>query len=129
MDSSPYPTNGSAQERQEYDEEAAQTAWEWVAEYPDNLNAWLRRLNTAVRLKSTPNQESEQIGDTVLRLAREHPLKGFRFVRVETEVAEAWDMRNIRLEQIASKTILVLNLSIETLTVFFRVVDGLRQLW
>src|SRR5580658_3613715 len=51
------------------------------------------------RLKSTSDQQLGEIGDTVVRVAREHPPEGFRFWPIQTDVAEIWTERHIRPEQ------------------------------
>ncbi len=93
------PANASPEQRLAFDREVEQASAQWVQHWPDNPHAWLARLRWLVRLKSTPNQQLEETGDTLLRVAKEHPFKGFMFVPFEATVAEIWSERRIRPEQ------------------------------
>jgi peroxiredoxin len=91
--------NASPEQRRSFDKEVAEASAQWVEHWPDDPRAWLQRLKSLARLKSTSDQQLEEIGDTVVSTAKEHPFKGFRFVPFQTEVAEIWTERNIRPEQ------------------------------
>ncbi|HZS52934.1 MAG TPA: TlpA disulfide reductase family protein [Bryobacteraceae bacterium] len=93
------PANASPEQRRVFNEELADATAQWVNHWPDDPRAWLARLHSLVRLKSTSDQQLEQVGDTLLQVLKEHPVQGFRFVPVQTEVPEIWSMRKIRLEQ------------------------------
>ncbi len=89
----------SPEQRRAFDQQLAGATAQWVKNWPDDPRAWLKRLQSLVRLKSTSDQELEETGDTLLRVLKEHPVQGFRFVPFQTEVAEIWSMRKIRPEQ------------------------------
>ena len=92
----PPKANASPEERQAYDQEVAGATATWVMHWPDDPRAWLQRLERLNRLKSTSNEQLEEIGETVVRIAKEHPFKGFRFVPFQTDVAMIWTGRKIR---------------------------------
>ncbi|MGC2658920.1 MAG: hypothetical protein WA324_13260, partial [Bryobacteraceae bacterium] len=100
----PPQADASPEQRQAFDQELAEATAQWVTHWPDDPHAWLRRLKCLSRLKSTSDQQLEEIGDTLLKVAREHPLQGFRLVPLQTEVAEIWSMRKIRLERCLALT-------------------------
>lgn len=91
--------NASPEQRQAFDQELADATAQWVEHWPDDPRAWLGRLKRLSRLKSTSDQQLEEIGDTVTKIAREHPYEGFRFVPYQTDVAEIWTERHIRPKQ------------------------------
>jgi hypothetical protein len=95
----PPQSHASPEQRQAFDEEVADATAQWVKHWPDDPWAWLRRLKALSRLKSTPDQQLEEIGDTVVKVAKEHPPKGFRFVPFQTDIAAIWAERHIRPEQ------------------------------
>jgi thiol-disulfide isomerase/thioredoxin len=95
----PPQANASPEQRQAFDQELAQATAQWVKHWPDDPRAWLRRLKCLAGMKSTSDQQLEEIGATVVRLAKEHPYNGFRFVPFQTDVAEIWTERHIRPEQ------------------------------
>lgn len=86
-------------DQRSFDKEVAEASAVWVEHWPDEARAWDLRLKYLAKLKSTPDQQLEEVGDTVLRVAKEHPYKGFRFVPFQTDVAEVWTARKIRLER------------------------------
>ncbi len=93
------PANASPEQRLAFDQEVAKASAQWVQHWPDDPRAWAARLRWLARLKSTPDQQLEETGDTLLRVAKEHPYKGFHFVPFEATVAEIWSERKIRPEQ------------------------------
>jgi peroxiredoxin len=95
----PPPENSSPQQQRAFDQQVADASAQWVRDWPDDPRAWLRRFKSLARLKSTPDHELEEIGDTVLKVAAEHPPGGFRFVPFQTDVAEVWSERHLRSEQ------------------------------
>lgn len=92
----PPQANASPEQRQTFEQQVADATAEWVKHWPDVPQAWLTRLKSLSRLKSTSNQQLEEIGDMVLKVAKEHPVRGLRFTPFQTEVAMIWTVRNIR---------------------------------
>ncbi|MDQ2840988.1 MAG: TlpA family protein disulfide reductase [Acidobacteriota bacterium] len=95
----PPQANASPEQRRAFDQQLADATAEWVKHWPDTPQAWLYRLKSLSRLKSTSDHQLEETGDMVLKVANEHPPGGFRFKPFQTEVAMIWTMRNIRPEQ------------------------------
>lgn len=93
------PANASPEQWLVFDQNVAEASAQWVRHWPDEPRAWRARLRWLARLKSTPNQQLEETGETLLRVAKEHPVKGFPFVPFEATVAEIWSERKIRPEQ------------------------------
>lgn len=91
--------NASPEQRSAFDSEVADASAIWVRHWPDDPRAWLYRLKILARLKSTPDQQLQEVGDTLLQVAKEHPYPGFHFVPFQTDVAMIWTSRNIRPEQ------------------------------
>jgi len=93
------PVDPTQEQRGTFDQELADATAQWVKNWPNDPQAWLKRLRSLARLKSTSDQVLEEAGDTLLEVSKEHPVQGFRFVPFQTEVAEIWSMRKIRPEQ------------------------------
>jgi thiol-disulfide isomerase/thioredoxin len=93
------PKDATPAEREAFQRQLVEAASEWAKRWPDDLHAQLRLLGELSRVKSASDAQLEEAGDAVLRVSREHPYKGFRFVPIEKDVIMAWDSRNIRLEQ------------------------------
>ncbi len=91
--------NASPEQRLIFDQEVAKASALWVEHWPDDPRAWVSRLKCLSRVKSTSDQQLEEVGDKVLEVANQHPYKGFRFVPFQTDVAEVWAARRIRPEQ------------------------------
>jgi hypothetical protein len=91
--------NASPEQRRSFDQQVAQASAQWVKDWPDDPQAWLQRLKWLARAKSASDQQLEEIGDMVLKVAKAHPYPGFRVVPFQGEVAEIWAPRNIRPEQ------------------------------
>ena len=100
----PPQADASPEQRQAFDQQLAEATAQWVQHWPDDPRAWLKRLQSLVRLKSTSDRELEEVGDMLLKVLKEHPVQGFRFVPFQTEVAEIWSMRKIRLERCLALT-------------------------
>ncbi len=96
---SPPTANASPEQQHAFDQQVAEASAQWVRDWPNDPRAWLQRFKRLARLKSTPDHELEEIGDTILRVAKEHPPSGFRFVPFQTDVAEVWTERRLRPEQ------------------------------
>lgn len=101
----PPPANASPEQQRAFDGQVAEASAQWVRNWPDDPRAWLQRFKRLARLKSTPDHELEEIGDTVLKVAKEHPPGGFRFVPFQTDVAEVWTERHLRPEQCLQLTL------------------------
>lgn len=84
------PPNALPEQRLAFNQEVVKASAQWVQHWPDDPRAWLARLRWLVRLKSTPDEQLEETGETLLRIAKEHPVKGFLFVPFEATVAEIW---------------------------------------
>ena len=91
--------NASPEQRLAFYGQVAEASAVWVRHWPDDPRAWLQRFKSLAKLKSTPDQKLEETGDAVLKAAKQHPSRGFRFVPFQTTVAEVWTERHIRPEQ------------------------------
>ena len=60
------PANASPEQRAIFQQQVAQASAEWVKHWPDNPHALLQRFKSLSRVKSTPNQELEEVGETVV---------------------------------------------------------------
>lgn len=103
--SHPQPSaNASPEEPQNFYREEDKASAEWVALWPHDMAAWLERLHVLDRVKSTSDQQLEETGETLLRVAKESPIRGFRFNPYQTDVAMSWTMRHLRPEQCLALT-------------------------
>jgi len=96
----PDPKNDAPQEeRDAFQKERADASARWVKDWPDEAAARYWRLDSMDRLKTTPNEEVDRLGEEVLLTLREHPIKGVMFTPYQLLVAEIWSNRKIRLTQ------------------------------
>jgi len=96
----PQPNKDAPQEQMDlFQREQADASAQWVKDWPNDVGAWYWRLDSMARLKTTPNEDVERLGEKVLLTLRAHPIKGVMFTPYQTLVAEVWGNRKIRLTQ------------------------------
>jgi hypothetical protein len=95
----PLRANPSPDERDKFNKELLEATGQWVKEWPDEPLAWRERLISLSEIKGTSNEELERTGDSLLDALKRHPYDGYLFKPFQTQVAEAWSDRDIRLEK------------------------------
>jgi thiol-disulfide isomerase/thioredoxin len=101
--------NASPQEKEAFNQKLAQAAVDWIQHWPDDASVQLWRLRSLSKLTSTSDEQLEETGEAVVKVAKGHPYPGIRFRPYETEVILIWNARNIRPErclQLAQEAVL-----------------------
>jgi hypothetical protein len=83
------PANSPPERRRIFDQQLA----EWVHQWPNEPETWMTRIKSLATIDATTDRELEHLGETVLKVASEHPSTAVHFVPLQTEIAQVWDRK------------------------------------